>query len=130
MSLESGTFISDLVATNPTSADPKSQGDDHLRLLKSTIKNSFPTINAALTAALVPFVPTLEIPEDDVQAAIAYAGTIGGGGAIDGIFYENDQIVTKNYTITTNKNAMSAGKITIADGIIVTVPPGSTWSIV
>lgn len=46
MGLESATFIQDLVATNPLSSDPRSQGDDHLRLLKSVLKNSFPNINA------------------------------------------------------------------------------------
>lgn len=49
MALESGTYISDLVATNPTSTDPKSQGDDHLRLVKSTIKATFPAIAGAVT---------------------------------------------------------------------------------
>ena len=42
MALETATYISDLVTTNPTSTDPKSQGDDHLRLIKTTLKNSFP----------------------------------------------------------------------------------------
>lgn len=50
MSLESGTYISDLVATNPTSTDPKSEGDNHLRLIKSTIKTTFPNINGAVNA--------------------------------------------------------------------------------
>jgi len=49
MALETGTYISDLVATNPVSGDPKSQGDDHIRLLKSTIKATFPNVNAAVT---------------------------------------------------------------------------------
>lgn len=62
-------------------------------------------------------------------------GTVGGGGGATGasgnqVFYENDQTVTANYTITTNKNAMSAGAITIASGITVTVPNGSQWAIV
>lgn len=50
MALETGTYISDLVATNPTSSDATSQGDDHLRLLKSTIKATFPNITGAVTA--------------------------------------------------------------------------------
>lgn len=50
MSLETGTYISDLVATNPTSTDLKSEGDNHLRLLKSTIKATFPSITGALTS--------------------------------------------------------------------------------
>lgn len=47
--LETGTYISDLVATNPTAGDPVAQGDDHVRLLKSTIKASFPNISGAMT---------------------------------------------------------------------------------
>jgi hypothetical protein len=50
MALETGTYISDLTVTNPTSTDPKSQGDDHIRLLKSTIKTSFPGITGAVTS--------------------------------------------------------------------------------
>jgi hypothetical protein len=51
MALESGTFINSLVVTNPTSADAKSQGDDHLRLIKSTLKNTFTAITGAITAS-------------------------------------------------------------------------------
>lgn len=50
MALETGTYISDLVASNPTPTDPKSQGDDHLRLIKSAIKATFPNISGAVTA--------------------------------------------------------------------------------
>ena len=59
-------------------------------------------------------------------------GTAGGasGGGTDQVFYENDQSVTEDYTIGTNKNAMSAGPITIDDGATVTIPDGSTWVIV
>lgn len=49
MALESATYISDLVSTNPTSSDNLSQGDDHLRLLKSTIKATFPNVSGAVT---------------------------------------------------------------------------------
>ena len=54
----------------------------------------------------------------------------GGGGAKAGVFYENDQHVTEDYEITSGKNAMSAGPITIDDGVTVTVPLGSEWTIV
>lgn len=50
MGLEVGSFPSDLVDTNPTGTDLKSQGDDHLRLIKRVIKNTFPNLNAAVTA--------------------------------------------------------------------------------
>lgn len=48
--LETGVYISDLVATNPTGSDNASTADDHMRLIKSTIKNTFPNINGAVTA--------------------------------------------------------------------------------
>jgi hypothetical protein len=50
MSLESGTYIDSLVVTNPTASDPKSEGDDHIRLLKSTVKATFPNVTEAVTA--------------------------------------------------------------------------------
>lgn len=50
MALETATYISGLVATNPLSSDPKSQGDDHLRLIKATILATFPNITGAVTA--------------------------------------------------------------------------------
>ncbi len=60
-------------------------------------------------------------------------GSIGGGatgGGSDDVFYENGQTVTTNYTLTSNKNAVSAGPITINSGVTVTVPSGSNWVIV
>lgn len=50
MGLETGTYISDLNSANPTSSDPKSQGDDHIRLIKSTVKASFTGVTGAVTA--------------------------------------------------------------------------------
>jgi hypothetical protein len=58
---------------------------------------------------------------------------MGGGatGAIGNyIFFENDMTVTANYTLTANKNAMTAGPVTLNTGVTVTVPSGATWSIV
>ena len=49
MGLETGTYISDLVSTNPVSSDPKSEGDDHLRFIKSTVKATFPNVSGAVT---------------------------------------------------------------------------------
>lgn len=60
-------------------------------------------------------------------------GAVGGGatgGGADRVFHENDQVVTTNYTITSGKNAVSAGPVTINSGVVVTIPSGSTWSIV
>lgn len=48
--LEAGTYISDLVATNPLGSDLASTIDDHIRLVKSTIKTTFPNINGAISS--------------------------------------------------------------------------------
>ena len=50
MPLEQGTFINSLVVTNPASVDSLAQADDHMRLIKSTIKSTFPNITGAITA--------------------------------------------------------------------------------
>ena len=60
--------------------------------------------------------------------AAAAAGATGGG--TDKVFWENDQTVDTNYTITSNQNAMTAGPITVSSNITVTIPSGSTWIIV
>ncbi|WP_396189617.1 hypothetical protein [Flavobacterium sp.] len=65
--------------------------------------------------------------KSEVDAAIAENG--GAKGA-DKVFFENGQVVTQDYTITTGKNAISGGPITINNGVNVTIPSGSNWVIV
>ena len=60
--------------------------------------------------------------------ALAAAGATGGG--TDQVFYENDVAVTTSYTISTDKNAMSAGPVEIEATATVTIPSGSVWSVV
>ena len=64
----------------------------------------------------------------DISWGEAAAGATGGGS--DKIFWENGQTVTTNYTITNNFNSMSAGPITINNGIVVTIGTGENWTIV
>jgi hypothetical protein len=59
----------------------------------------------------------------------AVGGGATGGGA-DMVFLENGNTVTTNYTLSTGKNAVSAGPVTINAGITVTVPSGASWVIV
>jgi len=63
-------------------------------------------------------------------STISASGGGAQGGGSDEIFYENDQAVTTNYTITASHNAMSAGPITVNNGITVTVPSGVRWVVV
>jgi hypothetical protein len=52
-------------------------------------------------------------------------GATGGGG--DEVFQENGVTVTTSYTLTTNKNALSVGPITINSGAVVTIPNTQRW---
>lgn len=62
----------------------------------------------------------------------AVDGTFSGTVEITGNFpiWENSQTVNADYTITNSRNAMSAGPITVASGVTVTVGTGETWTIV
>ncbi len=43
---------------------------------------------------------------------------------------ENKAIIDTNYTISDGANAMSAGPVTVASGVSVVVPSGSTWVVI
>ena len=60
-------------------------------------------------------------------------GTLGGGatgGGTDQVFYTNGQSVSTDFTLSGSLNAMSAGPISIASGVTVTVSSGATWTVV
>lgn len=60
-------------------------------------------------------------------------GSVGGGatgGGADEVFVETATTVTANYTITSGKNALTAGPVTINSGVSITIPSGSVWTIV
>ena len=46
------------------------------------------------------------------------------------MFWENSTTLSQSYTITSGKNAMSAGPINIGTGVTVDIPSGSVWTIV
>ena len=56
------------------------------------------------------------------------------GGSSDRVIYENSPTITANYTLGTNfgatANGMSAGPVTINSGVALTIPSGSTYTIV
>ena len=76
----------------------------------------------------------------DVFITLAAAKTIqryndgsvypGSGGSTDTVLILNGITVTTNYTVPTNYNAGSFGPVTINSGATITVPSGSTWSVV
>lgn len=75
MSLESATYIGQLVDTNPTGTDPKSQGDDHLRLIKSVLQNQFGTAtdgSVSVPGQVEAKATGFKFPDATAQASAAY----------------------------------------------------------
>lgn len=62
MALESGTYINSLNAANPASTDGLGQADDHIRLIKSAIKATFPNLDGPVTATVANLNNTTAIP--------------------------------------------------------------------
>lgn len=118
MTVESATYTSGLNASNPASGDPFIEGDDHIRLLKSTIKATFPNITGAVTAT-----------QGDLNTLTGAAGVVvlsssgigygvGAGGSVT-------QTTSKTTAVTLNKpcgsitmhNAALAAGATVIFGV-------------
>jgi hypothetical protein len=101
----------------------QSAGAQGLSAYQAALANGFVGSEAAWLATLVG--PT------GSTGAVGPTGTSGvNGGGTDEVFIETDTVVTTNYTITTNKNALTAGPVTINPGVVITIPSGSVWTVV
>lgn len=65
----------------------------------------------------------------ELRITAATMNSAAQAGLASGAITENTQTVTTSYTISTNRNAMSVGPVTVASGSSVTVPGGSRWLI-
>lgn len=54
----------------------------------------------------------------------------GSGGGNDNSIILNGATITTNYTIPTSYNAGTFGPVTVNSGVTITIPSGSTWSVV
>ena len=78
------------------------------------------------------------ILQTDTATLFSYIGgvweevTSGGatGGGDNKVFFENDLIISEDYTVTTSKNAGTFGPISIDTGATGTIPSGSVWTVV
>lgn len=89
MGLESATYISDLDVSNPVHAtDGAGVGDDHLRLIKSTLKATFPSVTGAVTPTHTELnyvdgvTSAIQTQLDTKQTHNVVIGTAGGGQTI------------------------------------------------
>ena len=90
--------------------------------IKFTTTNTGAVVTGVLTAT--------SFSGDGSSLSNLPAGAPVGGASTNTVFFENDKLVEVGYQITSTKNAMSAGPVSISAGIAVTVPSGCSWTIV
>lgn len=84
MGLEAATYIADLNVTNPSAGDPRSQGDDHIRLLKAVLKATFPQLLTYINwKELGTGGGQLSGPMAALQGLVEHAVDLGSGSTID-----------------------------------------------
>jgi hypothetical protein len=93
------------------------------------------TIVTSTTRPVAPYAGQV-VYETDTEKSFVWTGTEwkpaggGGGNVADDVIQPNSQTISNNFTFETGQNGVSAGPVTIASGVTVTVPVGSAWSIV
>lgn len=121
MALETVTHISDLVVTNPTSTDPKSEGDNHLRNIKIALKTDLPNITGPITKTHTQLNNSLDkTANETITGALSVANSLlvtavaglgygtGAGGTVT-------QATSKNTSVTLNK---PCGQITMSNSAL------------
>jgi hypothetical protein len=141
MALEVATYINNLNPANPVGSDPLAQADDHLRLLKTTIKNTFPNIDGPVTLT-DDQINALETRVDALEAGGIPGGAAGGGIEIvatlpatgelgqtvfneaDGIIYTWDGTAWVPVTLSTNYTPDVPPAVGVVDGLPTTATDG------
>lgn len=123
--LRSGTLEITNLASNKTSALFSSGGGQTLNFNNNT---KFVTTNTGVVVTGIMTATSFEGDGSNLSNLPASAPV--GGSASNKVFFENDKVVSVNYQITSTKNAMSAGPVSVNAGIAVTVPSGCSWTIV
>lgn len=142
LTLQVGTTPDDLLLT-PTDAGIVAANIDNVALAAqsvATIQTVADNILDVNTIAAVEVLEDMNILANtqtlaDIEAVAGIADLIEEGvGSIgnttsQGMFQHNKRIVSDK-TITEDYNAISAGPVTVDEGVTVTVPEGSTWTVV
>lgn len=131
MTIETATYISSLNASYPASGDPKSEGDDHIRLVKSTVKATFPNVSGAVTPThtelnYVDGVTSAIQTQLDAKAPLASPALTGTPTAPTATALTNStQIATTAYTDAA-VTALGATKANLASPALTGTPTAPT----
>tara|TARA_R100001443_G_scaffold8521_1_gene17890 strand:+ start:13116 stop:13832 length:717 start_codon:yes stop_codon:yes gene_type:complete len=125
MGLETGTYISDLNSSNPVAGDPVNEGDDHIRLVKSTVKATFPSITGAVTSTHTELNLLDGVTANTTELNYVDVTTLGTAQASKAVTAD------ANVDITGVRNLTCSGTITIGSNTATTLqavyPVGSIY---
>lgn len=80
MALETATYFPDLVVGNPAPTDGVNQADDHIRLMKSVLKNTFPNWTSAALVSTQAAIDAAVAAIAGTAAITLLAGTVSAPG--------------------------------------------------
>ena len=142
MGLEVATYVNDLTTTNPLATDQRKQGDDHLRLIKSVLKTTFPNADRAMYhPEYLAKTGNYTVQSTDDEAILG-CSTSGGAFTITlptTLTASQDGFCVRIVKLDTNANALtvapSAGtvmgqasfKLYNAGAVLKAIWNGSTW---
>ena len=112
------TYIDGLEVANPTTGDPRSEGDDHIRGIKNAVKGTFPNIVAAAVTA--------------TAAELNYCAVTAGQVANDKAMVPTGSALDCNSIAFTEVNIDTgniAAAVVLADGIAATTQSPSDDSV-
>ena len=130
MGLETGTYIDSLNSSNPTATDAVSQGDDHIRLIKSTVKATFPNLSNAVTSTHTELNLLDGVTANTTELNYVDVATLGTVEASKALTSDANKDITggRNITIT---GTLAAAAITSGGNAVATLtavyPVGSIY---
>lgn len=116
MGLETGTYIDSLNSSNPGATDSVAQGDDHIRLIKSTVKATFPNLTGAVTSTHTEINLLDGVTATTAELNYIDVATLGTVEASKAITVDANKDVTgiRNLTITGTLSG-ATGLVTMSD---------------
>lgn len=97
MGIENVDYVSQLEEKNPLGSDPIAKGDDHIRLIKATLKNTFPKLDGEVEAT----------PED-LNALVGISSSLPAAPVDEGsMLYSKDGKWTETGGVKVNDENMS-----------------------
>jgi|DEB0MinimDraft_4_1074332.scaffolds.fasta_scaffold107031_2 hypothetical protein len=119
-----------LSSTSLTFTGTVPSGTNNVQVVHLGLIEQVPTPDdASVTAAKLSTTGTAS-SNTFLRGDMAWADVMPTGTSGEEIFYNNETEVNNDYTVPSSTNSMSAGPVTVASGITITVSSGSTWTVV